>query len=260
MKIGVAQINCSPGEVPENCFKIESFSRLAREQGCEMVVFPEMTDTGYDISLIPEKASTWSELPFATLKNTASELGIYLVCGISEKVCSDIYNSIAVLDPKGDLVFKYRKTHLFSPHPVCEDRYFLPGNSLETVIIDDMIWGFSICFDLRFPEVSRSLMLKGAGVLVVCSAWPSTRSEHWTALTTARAIENQAYVVASNRIGTDGALNFCGSSCIIDPFGVALASCDEKSEKLITGEVNKDRISSVRRMIPVRSSRREELY
>ncbi len=260
MKIALAQIDCSLGDVEANCEKISEYAEKATQQGCDVVVFPEMSDTGYAIPVILETASDWSGLPFTTLQQTASSLGIYIICGISEREGENIYNSIAVLSPKGELLGKYRKTHLFSPAPVHEDKCFVPGSSLTTLRIGNMTWGFSICYDLRFPELYRSLYLQGAEVLVNCSAWPASRAMHWEALTRARAIENQAYLIGANRVGKDGGMPFCGRSCIIEPFGKYTASGSPGDEDLVIGEIDREKATSFREKIPVFKSRRGDIY
>ena len=261
MKISIAQLNCRPGRIKDNCSKIKQLAAEAKQQGSAMVVFPEMTDTGYDMSLICKSASAWPDgIPFTTLQNCASDLNLHIVCGLSEKNGPDIYNSIAVIDPGGNLLFKYRKTHLFPGTPVFEDKHLTAGNVIDTTVIGSMNWGFLICYDLRFPEVCRTLFLKGAEVMVICSAWPISRIKHWKTLTRARAIENQAYVLASNRIGTDRGLEFCGSSCIIDPSGETIAEADTRSEGLISAEISREEITRTRQKIPVSETRRPEIY
>jgi len=95
---------------------------------------------------------------------------------------------------------------------------------------------------------------------VLCSAWPFPRLTHWKTLTCARAIENQAYFIAANRVGNDGTVTFCGSSCIVDPYGVIVASAAEDQEALIVGEINKDYLLSVRQRMPIFQHRRPDLY
>jgi len=113
-----------------------------------------------------------------------------------------------------------------------------------------MKWGFMICYDLRFPETSRQLVIKGAEVLVICAAWPFPRESHWEVLTTARAIENQCYVIAANRIGTDGSLTFCGSSLIVNPDGIIAASASQDREELIMTDVSREHVTSLRTKLP----------
>ena len=260
MKIAVAQVRCLPGDPERNCAQIAPLAKKAKGQGCDLVVFPEMVDTGYEMSAIKETASSWTGLPFSTVKHAAIDCGIHLICGLSEREGEKIYNSVGVFDPGGNLIGKYRKTHLFSPDPVNEDRYITAGDSLEMVQVDDLKLGLLICYVLRFPEVGRNLAKSGAQVLVVCSAWPFPRERHWKILTAARAIENQCYAVAANRIGTDGPLTFCGSSCIIDPEGMVMESGSVDKEELLIAEISADAVVSLRDRIPTLRDRREDLY
>ncbi len=260
MKIAVAQIKCSLGDVTANIEQIASLSQKAAMKGSDVIIFPEMADTGYEMSVIREKASAWDEAPLNALEKVATDHGIHVICGMSEKEGEHIYNSIAAFNPKGKMLGKYRKIHLAAYPPLDEDSCFSPGNALEIIEIGDMKWGLMICYDLRFPELSRALVLKGAEVLVLCSAWPFPRVTHWKTLTCARAIENQAYLIAANRVGTDGMLTFCGSSCIVDPYGVIVASAAEDREALIVGEINKENLISVRSRIPIFQHRRNDLY
>jgi len=204
MKVAVAQIKCMLGDPQANLEQISSLCQNAAEKGCDVIVFPEMVDTGYDMSVIREKASSWNEAPFQTIKTIAEQHNIHVIAGISEREGERIYNSIAAIGPRGELMGKYRKAHLAAYPPLDEDSCISPGDSLSAIAIGDMTWGLMICYDLRFPELSRSLVLQGAEVLVLCSAWPFPRVFHWDILTRARAIENQAYLIAANRVGNDG--------------------------------------------------------
>ena len=260
MKIAIAQIDCSLGDIASNCAKIPLYAKRAKEQGCDGIVFPEMIDTGYEMHTVQQVASSWTDQPFAVAKGAAGDSGMYLICGLSEREGEKIYNSIAVFDPAGSLTGKYRKTHLLSLDPVNEDHYLTAGDSVETVEIGGMKWGLSICYDLRFPEVSRSLMRRGAEVIVVCAAWPFPRQSHWKTLTAARAIENQSYVIATNRVGVDGPITFCGSSCIVDPYGNIIASGSDTSEELLAAEITQEAVTTLRQDMPIVKSRREDLY
>ncbi len=260
MKVALAQIECSVGDVEANCSKIIDFIEQASSKNCEVVIFPEMSDTGYDTSVIKDTASSWNERPFQLIQNAAAKQGIYVICGLSERVDDDVYNSVAVLSPGGELLGSYRKMHLFSPAPAREDQYFTPGSSFTILPIRGTTWGFTICYDLRFPELYRVLALKGAEVLVNCSAWPMVRAVRWEVLTKARAIENQAYVLGANRVGVDGDLELCGRSCIVDPFGtdITLGSADQ--EELIIADVENEKLVSARKSIHIFGDRRDDLY
>jgi len=260
MKIGIAQIECTAGDVSSNSLKIVSYIEEAKESGIDVVVFPEMADTGYDMAAIRETASSWSEAPFITIQQAARKAKIHVICGLSEKEQQTIYNTTVVFGPDGTVIGKYRKSHLASYAPLHEDKCITPGHSLQLVNIGGMKWGLMICYDLRFPEISRTLTLQGADVLLLCSAWPFPRLTHWNTLIQARAIENQTYFIAANRIGTDNSVTFCGSSRIVDPYGVIVSSAAEDREELIAGEIRNKVIAAIRRKMCVFQHRRNDMY
>ncbi len=260
MKVGVAQIDCRPGAVEDNVRKIVDLTERAGERQCNLVIFPEMCDTGYDMEKIRETASTWSGYPYGELAKTAKSSRIYLVCGISEREDDKIYNTMVVLSPDGECAAKYRKIHLAAYPPLMEDKVISAGNSLKTVDIDGMTFGLQICYDIRFPEVSRSLALSGAGILLVSSAWPFPRLTHWETILRVRAIENQAYVVAANRVGSEAGVTFCGSSRVIGPYGVIASSAAENREELLVADIEKDKIDAVRENMPIFRHRRPDTY
>jgi omega-amidase len=258
MRVALAQIVCEVGDVAANCSTLQRVARQASGEGCDVVVFPEMADTGYDMKTIVEKASTWDSGPLQLLQELASQLGIWIVCGLSEREQGDVYNAVAVVDRNGQLAARYRKAHLFTA--VGEERFLKRGDSLTLATIEGMQWGIMICYDLRFPEMARSLALKGAEVIVVPSAFPLPRINHWSTLLACRAIENQLYVIGANRAGADGDITFCGSSRVVDPYGVVVASAPEAGEQLVFAEISKARVTEVRNSMAVFEDRRGELY
>jgi omega-amidase len=259
MRVGLAQINCSGSDIAARCAQYTLYAGRAAEQGCQALLFPEMSDTGYVPALMRARACSWDDLPFHTLQNCGAKHGLYVIAGISERAEGVIYNSLAIISPTGTLLGRYRKTHLFSPAPCYEDQIFGAGSSLTLMPIGDLVWGFSICYDLRFPELYRSLTLRGAQVLVNCAAWPALRPTHWEILTRAREVENQAYVLGVNHVGIEGEMGFCGQSCIVDPSGEAV-HLDAEQEGLLVGEIHPEPIRSARSSIPVLVQRRADLY
>lgn len=260
MKIGIAQIDCTLGDVPANLSKMKLYAEKAKSAGCEVLVFPEMIDTGYEMEIIQQHASDLSGQPMAALQSTAAKLGMHIIAGISERADDRIYNASVVIDPGGKMIAKYRKAHLADYPPLNEGSCITPGNSLETVTLGGLTFGLMICYDLRFPEMSRKLVLSGARVLVLCSAWPFPRLIHWQTLIAARAIENQCYFIAANRTGTDGPAVFCGSSRIVDPYGIIITSAAENREELIVGEISEETNASVRKNMPIFQHRRKDMY
>jgi predicted amidohydrolase len=260
MKVGIAQISCTPGDVSANCARIVAFARKAHEAGCDLVVFPELTDTGYDLRTIRKSASSWMGLPLSLLRKTAAGLNLHMICGLTEKEAGTIYNSLAVINPQGEVIGRYRKTHLFASGTTDERRYFSAGSAFELVHIGVMRAGLAICYDLRFPEMSRALTLNGAETLLFSAAWPLARIQHWQALLTARAIENQCAVIGCNRVGTDAKLTFGGSSCILGPGGELIAQGSTDTEELVVGEINRTSIARARSAMQVFRDRRRDLY
>src|SRR5215213_2716612 len=118
MKIAVAQIACVVGDVAANLRKIRDFSERAQRQGAELIVFPEMADTGYVIEIIREYASPWTTGAVPELREIARNLSLPIVCGVSERDGESIYNAQVVIGRDGEVLGKYRKTHLFSPAPI----------------------------------------------------------------------------------------------------------------------------------------------
>jgi len=261
MKVAAAQISCAVGDVEANLRKIRDFSARAQEGGAELVVFPEVAETGYAMPVIAAGATPWTEGAVPELQKTARDLSIAIICGVSEREGAVIYNSQIFIDANGNMVGSYRKTHLFTGTPVGEDECFVPGNELKSFPFGVFHLGLSICYDLRFPEVYRTLAIeKGANVFILSSAWPFPRIEHFRTLVTARAIENQSYIISSNRVGTDEGITCCGSSAIIDPYGVTLASASTDREEVILAEVSEEVITSVRKKMAVFAQRRPDVY
>src|SRR5215471_15697233 len=261
MKVAVAQISCSLGDPEANLAKVHAFCRQAKEAGAELIVFPEMTDTGYSMSVIQEAASHWKSGFVPGLQEIANDLSVAIVSGVSERDGSSIYNSQVLVDANGDIIAKYRKTHLYAVAPVGEETCFAAGDAFASFALGDLRFGFSICYDLRFPEMYRKLVTdQNVGALLISSAWPFPRVEHWRVLAHARAIENQAYVIASNRVGKDDGLWFCGNSAIIDPRGVVIAAASADREELIHAELSEELVQSVRRRMQSLDHRRQDLY
>ena len=261
MKIAAAQIACALGDVDANVRKMRDFSARAKEAGAELVVFPEMADTGYAMPAIREHATPWTSGAVPRLQEMARTLGLGIIAGVSERDGQSIYNSQVSIDAGGKIVAKYRKTHLFSPPPIEEHKCFSAGNELVSFVAGGLQLGLTICYDLRFPEVYRTLACdEQVNVFIISSAWPFPRLEHQRVLATARAIENQSYVILSNRVGKDEGVPFCGSSAIIDAYGVVVAAASADREELIVGEVSEEVIRSVRGRMGVFEHRRPEVY
>jgi len=261
MKVAAAQISCALGNFDANLRKIRDFAARAKKSGAGLIVFPEMIDTGYSMPVIQRHAREWKNGAIVDLQKVAKENSIAIVAGISDRDGESIFNAQAFIDATGEVLAKYRKTHLVTAAPLDERVCLSPGNEFVTTKIDTFKVGLSICYDLRFPEMVRTLVVKhGANVVVNSSAWPVVRAEHLRILAVARAVENQSYFVIANRVGTDDGVTFCGTSAIIDPSGKILASASSDREELIEAEISDERLDAARDSIRVFDHRRPDLY
>lgn len=261
MKVAAAQFACTLGDVIANVAKMCDLAAQARQQGAELIVFPEMADTGYAMPVIREKATAWTTGAVPSLRECAKEFSIAMVCGVAERVDDCIFNAQVAIDAHGEIIGRYRKTHLFTGDANDESACFCAGDELATVSLGEFRGGLAICYDLRFPEIFRALTVDHhANLFLHSSAWPFPRLEHYRTLVLARAIENQSYFIASNRVGKDAGVLCCGSSTIIDPYGVVLAAASADREEIIYAEISMEVVRSVREHIQVFAHRRAGLY
>lgn len=167
------------------------------------------------------------------------------------------YNEMLVIDRHGQLVSQYDKVHRFGL--MAEDRYITAGATENVFELDDVAAMGVICYDIRFPEWLRKQAAQGPRVIFVSAEWPTQRQMQWRLLLQARAIENQAFVVAVNRVGSDPDNQFGGQSLVIDPLGDLLA-IGGAHPQLITATLDLAQVERVRGQIPVFEDRRPELY
>ena len=168
------------------------------------------------------------------------------------------WNTAYDFDRKGQLINEYDKVHLFGL--MQEDRFIAPGNSESSFEIDGIKSSCVICYDIRFPEWERKLMSSGAKILFVSAQWPDVRIKQWEILLRARAIENQAFVVAANRVGDAPNDHFNGHSLIIDPFGEIIANGCSGQEEIVSAILDLSLVDKARGNIPVFKDRRLDLY
>lgn len=261
MKVAAAQINCASGEIGANIKKVREFAARAKKDGAALVVFPEMSDTGYLADAIKKSATGWNEGAVPRLEDIAAEFGINLVCGVSEREDDRIYNTQVLIDAAGNIRTKYRKTHLIVASPFNEKDIFTAGDAFASHKIDNFNFGLTICYDLRFPEIFRKLAIEQkTDVFLNSSAWPAVRAEHLRTLALARAIENQSYLILANRVGKDGGVLLGGSSAIIDPYGVIIAAASVDREEIIYADIAKEVVDLTRERMRVFEHRRADLY
>ncbi|MBN3527557.1 carbon-nitrogen family hydrolase [Paenibacillus apiarius] len=264
-KICAIQMDVAIGEPERNRMQVMNKIKSAMEQEDkpDVIVLPEMWNTGYALKRIHELADEQGEQTIRLLSALAAQYQVNIVGGsVAVREQDRIYNRAYVLDRQGLIAKTYDKTHLF--RLMDEHHYLSAGAALGHFTLDGVSCGVIICYDLRFPELSRTLALQGVEVLFVPAQWPHPRLHHWQTLLTARSIENQMYVVACNRTGSsrgaDGKeTSFFGSSVILDPWGETLAGADEE-EAFVQAHIQLSLVEEVRGRIPVFEDRREALY
>lgn len=260
LHIALIQANIEIGNVNANMNQMLGMMEKAvsAETKPDVIVLPEMWNTGYALDQIQELADPMGQETSTMLSDFARKHRIQVVGGsVAERIEDDIYNSMYVFNRNGEQVAKYSKIHLF--RLMDEEKHLQAGQHTVTFDLDEIKAGASICYDIRFPELSRTLALGGAQVLFVPAEWPHPRLHHWRTLLMARAIENQMYVVACNRVGTSGDTNFFGHSMVIDPWGEVIAEGDEQ-EAVLTCTLDCNLPDEVRGRIPVFEDRRPNLY
>ena len=262
-KVALAQISCRRGDKTENIRKIEDNVVRAKKQGAELVVFPELSVTGYVLrDQIYELAETIPGRSTNILEKLARKTGTYIVFGVpelSDKTQATIYNAAVLVGPDG-FIGKYRKMYLPTHSVFEEKRYFRPG--YQTAVFETELGkiGVIICYDIFFPEVSRLTRLKGAQLIVCISASPATRRAFFETLTTARAIENTAFLAYVNLVGIEDGLQFWGGSRLIGPNGRILAKTEYDKEDLVIGDVNYSDIKTIETFVPILKDLRPELF
>jgi predicted amidohydrolase len=245
---------------PANLRRLTERVREAADQGADLVVGPEaaMHDFGPpDLPLAPVAEPL--DGPFVTgLQKVAAERGVTVVAGMFEKGPDDhVFNTAVAVGPQGELLGSYRKTHLFDALGWVESDRFAPGDGTLLVLpVGDLSVGVQTCYDVRFPELSRALVDRGADVLALPAAWVAgPHKEHqWKTLLAARAIESTAYVVGA----CQSPPRYTGCSRLVDPMGEVLAGV-VATEGVAVADLRPERVAEVRAAIPSLQHRRYDV-
>lgn len=218
----------------------------ARAAGADLLVLPEMCTTGFtmDADNLAEPPDGPSVRALATL---ARDYNLWLVAGVSIRRDGRYLNSALAFAPDGSHVATYDKQRLFGFAK--ETEVYSPGRGPCVIQLGGLSVALFVCFDLRFPELFREIG-PDVDAFVLIANWPSARQRHWEVLTQARAIENQCYMIAVNRIGEGDGLKYSGGSVIFDPWGERIDKPARKSS-LRVGEVSSSSVAKVRRDFPL---------
>jgi predicted amidohydrolase len=223
----------------------------------DLAIFPELWTAGFfSFEQYAETATSVPGMVSEQLAQAARELKIWLHAGsiVERSDEGALHNTSLLFDPTGALVAKYRKLHLFG-YQSEEQKLLQPGEAPVVVKTPFGKVGLSTCYDLRFPELYRLMSKEGAEILLVTSAWPYPRMEHWLILNRARAIENLAYVVACNAAGKTRGNTLLGNSLVVDPWGVPVARAGG-DEQVLNAQLDPDLLRDVRSRFPALRDRR----
>lgn len=240
MKIELAQIDITLGDKERN---LNRAIKLIQSSNAELILFPELFTTGFDFANFKKLSEN---VPGETTDAISDVCGGVFVGGtIIERDENKIYNTF-VLVGKDGILAKYRKIHLFEG----EKNYFSQGDEIRVVDTKLGKLALAICYDIRFPELFREFMKQNAEVVIVSAEFPDPREEHWRALLRARAIENQYFVIATNRVGRDPKHTYFGGSVAIAPWGDVIVSGGNE-ESILKAEIDISDVVKIRREFPV---------
>ena len=257
LRIALSQSNIAFGKVDQNINIISRDTVISAQKGNDLVLFPELMSTGYDLENASIHADAIDEGTFAFISQLAKKNRIAIGGTLLEKENNRIYNTFVLYNSAGVRIAKYRKIHLFGP--MNENKWLCAGSE---IVVTQTLWapvGLATCYDLRFPELFRALVLQQAKLVLVSAEWPIQRIDHWRTLLRARAIENQFFIAATNRVGSSPNDVFGGFSAVISPWGETMIETGA-NESLTHTLIDFDQVDAVRQQIPVLKDRRPDVY
>ncbi|MFF3908264.1 carbon-nitrogen family hydrolase [Streptomyces sp. NPDC001848] len=230
---------------------------LVRDQaGVDLVVLPELWTTGaFAYERFGDEAEPLEGPTHEAMAKAAADAGVWLHAGSVPERAADgaLYNTSLIFSPSGELAAAYRKIHRFG-FDKGEAVLMGAGTAPVTVRLPETTVGVATCYDLRFPELFRTLVDAGAETLVIPAGWPERRRSHWTLLAQARAVENQAYVLACGTAGTHAGVPQAGHSIVVDPWGEVLAEAGA-GEEILRVELDPARVATTREQFPALKDR-----
>ncbi|GAX91592.1 carbon-nitrogen family hydrolase [Effusibacillus lacus] len=258
LRIAIIQMDIAFGDARANREKADRMIRQAAATGTDLILLPELWTTAYDLTRILELADNEGQETKEQMSRLAKDLNVNILAGsVANKREGRVYNTTFLFNRRGEPMFTYSKLHLF--RLMDEEKYLAAGSEIGQIEVEGLPCGTMICYDLRFPELSRKLALAGAKVLFIPAEWPHPRLHHWRTLQMARAIENQMFVVSCNRVGRAGDTEFFGHSMVVDPWGEILCEAGEE-EQILHTEIDLKLADTVRQRIPIFEDRRSDLY
>ena len=258
MKVALVSLNQSWENKAENKQKVGETLALIAEHctNTDLVVYPEMTLTGFTMESQKVKEDELSSETITFFKEQAKKYKVSIAFGVVLSKGEKATNNLVVVSEQGVLA-TYAKIHPFSY--AGENDYYQAGDELKKLTIGGATIGLTTCYDLRFPELYQAYS-KDCSVILNIANWPERSVSHWRALNKARAIENQVFMIAVNRIGTDGkGLQYVFSSHIVSPYGEELKGTS-LSEEVVVYDLNLEEVAQYRAEFPVKNDRKITLY
>ncbi|MCK5681489.1 carbon-nitrogen family hydrolase [bacterium] len=255
LTITLVQMNVALGDPGKNLKRCRQLLDSSKANP-DIILLPELWSSGYDYENFSKLAATTPTM-LKHLADIAKTKRSYIGGSLVEADNNRFYNTFFLIDPNGQQIAAYRKIHLFSL--MNEEKHFSPGLEPCLINIGNLPVGLMTCYDIRFPELSRNLALRGAKLLLICAQWPKPRTAHWRTLLKARAIENQLYVAACNRIGKGVENHFPGNSAIYDPWGTQTLRTPARQGAFST-TIALGKIEQTRTTIACFNDRRPETY
>jgi predicted amidohydrolase len=247
----------SSWENPEKTLeRAEIFVRHAADCGAQLICFPEQFATGWDPGS-SKNIQTFDGTIVSALREYAKDYAIAILGSFREQSSPFPKNTALAIGSDGRLLATYAKIHLFSPSH--EENMFIPGAELGIFSLGSLTCGITICYDLRFPALFRVYAHKGVQAVFVPSAWPQSRIRYWELFITARAAENQMYVVGVNTTGKTPVDTYSGASITADPHGVIISRANE-AEQLLFSDIDPGYVERTRKAFPVGKDWKDDLY
>jgi predicted amidohydrolase len=248
-EITVAAVQMEPqlGQMEENLVKMREFiDRIASEQPVDLIVFPELITTGYELGpRFPQLAQRVPGPTVNLIAQRASELGIHVAFGMAtkkEKVEGVLYNTAIMVGPDGDVLHQYHKIHLRGEEQIAFRSGYQIRECETSLGSDGLTVGMMVGWDLAFPETARSLVMRGSELLLVLANWEQPHADEYHVYLRARALENAVFVAAANRVGEEPSYTFFGQSAIVDPYGQFYAHVEEPTEGYAVATLDLDRM------------------
>lgn len=255
MRIGLTQMDIVFDDKEKNMATAEKLMKKASRQGVELLIFPEMTLTGFTMNTKYAGEEMLFSKTIHFFKEASITYKMAIAFGFVEDFGMEYYNKLLIVS-EGKLIYDYDKIHPFNYGE--EGTHYTGGNEVKTVDCKGVTLSGFVCYDLRFPEIFQAVS-KDVSLILVIANWPKERVLHWETLLRARAIENQCYVAGVNRVGKGNGLEYTESSMAFDPLGKRLTREDAKEDVLVV-DINPDQVVSVRKQFPFRSDRKPVLY